>query len=193
MSAEKSVTQVKYLDRTANPSYFAQIASGITFVLISLSTLGVFSRGSIIAPIGLFTGILQIVAGIMEWSKGSTFATTIFLSLGFFWLTFASLLVFPKMGLADAPSTSLLTAFFGLWGFFALGMFIGALKAWRALQIIFISLAVLFFLLAIGTITGNSTVIIVSGYEGTLAGLFIMYAGIGGMLNTVYEKTIAPL
>ena len=80
MSAEKSVTQVKYLDRTANPSYFAQIASGITFVLISLSTLGIFSRGSVIAPIGLFTGILQIVAGIMEWSKGSTFATTIFLS-----------------------------------------------------------------------------------------------------------------
>ena len=55
----------------------------------------------------------------------------------------------PKMGSAEAANAHF-SACTGLWGVFTLFMFFGTLKANRALQFVFLSLTVLFALLAIG-------------------------------------------
>lgn len=44
-------------------------------------------------------------------------------------------------------------------------MFIATLKLKRGIQVIFISLAVLFFLLTAGEITGSTLITVVAGYE----------------------------
>ncbi len=61
----------------------------------------------------------------------------------------------PKMGLGGGgkrPFPRACTS--GLWGVFTLFMFFGTLKANRALQFVFLSLTVLFALLAIGHLGG---------------------------------------
>jgi hypothetical protein len=188
------VTQVKNLDVTANPAALGLTAFGITTVLLNLGNAGYFGLGSMILAMGIFYGGLgQIIAGIMEWKKNNTFGMTAFLSFGFFWLTLVTLLVLPKLGLADATSASGMAAYFAMWGLFTLVMVIGALKTTRALQVVLGLLTVLFFMLAIGEITGNATITQVAGYEGIITGLSAVYAGLAEVLNEMYKRTVAPL
>jgi hypothetical protein len=140
-----------------------------------------------------YGGLAQVIAGIMEWKKNNTFGMTAFLSFGLFWLSLVTLLVLPKLGLADATSATGMAAYFAMWGLFTLVMFIGALKTTRALQVVLGLLTVLFFLLAIGEITGNVTVVHVAGYEGVLTGFSAIYAGLAEVLNETYKRTVAPL
>jgi succinate-acetate transporter protein len=193
-SGEIDVTHVKNLDVTANPAALGLTAFGVTTVLLNLSNAGYFALGSAILAMGIFYGgLAQVIAGIMEWKKNNTFGMTAFLSFGLFWLSLVTLLVLPKLGLADATSATGLAAYFALWGLFTLIMFIGALKTTRALQVVLGLLTILFFLLALGEITGNTTITHVAGYEGILTGFAAVYAGLAQVLNEMYGKTVAPL
>jgi succinate-acetate transporter protein len=63
----------------------------------------------------------------------------------------------------------------------------------RALQVVFSSLTILFFLLAAEHATGNITIGKFAGYEGIFCGASAIYAGIANVLNEVYGKTVLPL
>ena len=85
----------------------------------------------------------------MEWKKNNTFfGTTAFTSYGLFWLSLVGLLFLPKLGLADATSKIAFAAYFFMWGLFTFVMFLGTLRINKALQFVFLSLTILFFLLA---------------------------------------------
>jgi len=187
-------TAVKNLDMTANPAPLGLLGFGMTTVLLNLHNVGFFALGSMILAMGIFYGgLAQVIAGIEEWKKNNTFGATAFTSYGLFWLTLVALLVLPKMGLADAPDKTSMAAYLAMWGIFTLVMFIGTLKANRALQAIFLTLAILFFLLALGDATGNGTITVIAGYEGILCGFLAVYAGLAQVLNEMYKKTVAPL
>ena len=189
-----SITLVENLDFTANPAPLGLLGFGMTTVLLNLHNAGFFAMGSMILAMGIFYGgLAQIIAGIEEWKKNNTFGATAFTSYGLFWMTLVALLVLPKMGLADASDKTAMAAYLAMWGVFTAIMFIGTLKANRALQFVFASLAILFFLLALGDITGNSTITVIAGYEGIICGFSAIYAGLAQVLNEMYKRTVAPL
>ena len=105
-----------------------------------------------------YGGLAQVIVGIMEFKKGNTFGTVAFTSYGLFWWSLVGLLLLPKVtfltGL-NAPTSSAMAAYFFMWGIFTFAMFFGTLKANRALQFVFMSLAILFFMLTIRELTGN--------------------------------------
>jgi len=190
----QTATAVKNLDMTANPAPLGLVAFGMTTVLLNLHNAGFFALGSMILAMGIFYGgLAQVIAGIEEWKKNNTFGATAFTSFGMFWLTLVALLVLPKLGLADASDKTAMAAYLALWGIFTLVMFVGTLKANRALQLVFGTLAILFFLLALGDATGNGTITVIAGYEGILCGFLAIYAGLAQVLNEMYKKTVAPL
>ena len=181
-------------DTTANPAPLGLLGFGMTTVLLNIHNAGIFPLGSMILAMGIFYGgIAQIIAGIEEWKKNNTFGATAFTSYGLFWLTLVALLVMPKLGWWDKTDNAGMVAYFIMWGIFTLIMFIGTLKLNRALQFVFLSLAILFFLLAIRDITGNSVIGIITGYEGIICGLSAIYAGLAQVLNEVYGKVVWPL
>jgi len=189
-----NITQVRNLDFTANPAPLGLLGFGMTTVLLNLHNAGFFALGSMILAMGIFYGgLAQVIAGIQEWKKNNTFGATAFTSYGLFWLSFAALLVLPKMGLAEASDKTAMAAYLALWGVFTAVMFIGTLKATRALQFVFGSLTILFFLLALGDITGNTTITMIAGYEGIICGFSAIYAGLAQVLNEMYQRTVAPL
>jgi len=190
----QTATAVKNLDTTANPAPLGLVAFGMTTVLLNLHNAGFFALGSMILAMGIFYGgLAQVIAGIEEWKKNNTFGATAFTSYGMFWLTLVALLVLPKLGLADASDKTAMAAYLAMWGIFTLVMFVGTLKANRALQLVFGTLAILFFLLALGDATGNGTITVIAGYEGILCGFLAIYAGLAQVLNEMYKKTVAPL
>ena len=80
-----------------------------------------------------------------------------------------------------------------VWGLFTLLMFFGTLRLSRALQFVFASLTILFFLLAIGEATESKQITQIAGYEGIICGLSAVYAGIAQVLNEIYKRTLLPL
>jgi uncharacterized protein len=192
---EAAITSINITkDTTANPAPLGLLGFGMTTVLLNLHNAGLYPLDSMILGMGLFFGgLAQIIAGIMEWRKGNTFGTTAFTSYGLFWMSLVALLVMPAIGWGKAPGDAAMTAYLFIWGLFTVVMFIGTLNINRALQLIFGTLAILFFLLALGDATQSSAVKLVAGIEGIICGLLAMYAGLAQVLNEVYGKTVAPL
>lgn len=185
-----SISQhIKILDTTANPAPLGLMGFGMTTVLLNLHNVGLFKLGSMILCMGIFYGgIAQILAGIMEWKKNNTFGTLAFISYGSFWLSLVGLLVFPKTGLAESTENSALVAYLVMWGLFTLVLFIGTLKLTKHLQVIFGSLALLFFLLALGDLTQNHIIKTIAGYEGIFCGCSAIYTALYQVLSELYKK-----
>ena len=189
-----SATNLKILDTTANPAPLGLLGFGLTTVLLNLHNAGFFDLDSMILAMGIFYGgIAQIIAGIMEWKKNNTFGTTAFTSYGLFWLSLAGLLILPQVGLAEPADSTAMGYYLFLWGLFTAVLFIATLKLNKVLQFVFASLAILFFLLAIGDWTGSATIRTIAGYEGVICGASAIYAGFAQVLNEVYGKTLLPI
>ena len=166
----------------------------MTTVLLNLHNAGYFDLNTMILAMGIFYGgLAQIIAGIMEWKKNNTFGATAFTSYGLFWLTLVGLIVLPKMALGTAASGTAMAAYLFMWGLFTLVMFIGTLKLNRALQLVFGSLTILFFLLALGEATGNASISTIAGFEGIICGFSAIYTGLAQVLNEVYGRIVAPI
>jgi succinate-acetate transporter protein len=188
--------------KLANPAPLGLLGFGMTTVLLNLHNAGFYPLNSMILAMGLvYGGLAQVIAGIMEYKKGNTFGMVAFSSYGLFWWSLVLLLVLPTFEIWDvsttsplqATSTTAMAAYFFMWGLFTLAMFFGTLKVSRALQFIFISLTILFFLLTARDLTGSTAIGIIAGYEGIVCGLSAVYTALAELLNEVYGKTVLPV
>jgi len=188
-----SVTQIK--DTTGNPAPLGLLGFGMTTVLLNLHNAGFYELNSMILAMGIcYGGTAQIVAGIMEWKKGNTFATTAFLSYGLFWFSLVTLIVMAKLGWASPSNDTAMAAYLAMWGLFTAVMFIATLRLNRALQVVFATLAILFFLLAIADYNNASAGFKhFTGYEGIFCGFSAIYAGLAQVLNEIFGKSVLPL
>ena len=144
----ESTTQIK--DTTANPAPLGLLGFGMTTVLLNFHNAGFYELNSMILAMGIcYGGIAQIIAGMMEWKKGNTFATTAFISYGFFWLSLVALILLPKTTFISPAFTAADDMAFGtylaMWGLFTAVMFVGTFRLNRALQFVFGLLTILFF------------------------------------------------
>ena len=188
------IQEIIQKDLTANPAPLGLLGFGMTTVLLNLHNTGLFSIGTMILAMGIFYGgSAQIIAGIMEYKKGNTFATTAFTSFGFFWLSLVALILMPKFGIGHAPENSAMVAYLVMWGIFTGGLFIATLKLSKSLRFIFASLTLLFFLLALGDATHSTMIKHIAGYEGIICGASAIYAGLAQVINEVYERDVLPL
>jgi succinate-acetate transporter protein len=182
-------------DTTGNPAPLGLLGFGMTTVLLNLHNAGFFELNAMILAMGVcYGGIAQVIAGIMEWRKGNTFATTAFISYGLFWLSLVTMIVMTKLGWATASNEKAMAAYLFMWGLFTLVMFIGTLRLSRALQVVFATLALLFFLLAYGDFANASAGFKqFTGWEGIFCGFSAIYTGLAQVLNELYGKVILPL
>lgn len=192
MSPEQNPVIIK--DTNANPGPLGLFGFGMTTVLLNLHNAGCFEMNSMILAMGLcYGGSAQIIAGILEYRKGNTFGMTAFISYGFFWISLVALIYMAKWGWIGAASGPAMVAYLVMWGIFTLLLFFGTLKINRALQLVFATLVVLFFLLAIAHSNGSESLEHIAGYEGILCGALAIYTGAAGLLNEVYKKTVLPV
>ncbi len=189
-----SITQ-----KLANPAPLGLLGFGLTTVLLNLHNAGVFPLDTMILAMGIaFGGLAQIIVGVMEYQKGNTFGMVAFSSYGFFWWSLVLLLVLPKVSFLvpgfAAPNDASMAAYFFMWGIFTFAMFFGTLKANRALQFVFGSLFVLFFMLMTRELLGNPTWFnTITGIEGVICGASAVYLGLAEVLNEAHNKTVLPI
>ncbi|NLP31229.1 MAG: acetate uptake transporter [Clostridiales bacterium] len=177
----------------ANPSPLGLLGFGMTTVLLNLHNADIIPLSIVTVAMGFaLGGAAQIIAGIMEFKKNNVFGATAFTSYGFFWWSLIIIWINPFEKIAAADKISM-GFYLLLWGIFTLLMFIGTWKINRSLQVVFLTLTVLFFLLAIGDFTGNHLINLIAGWVGIICGLSAIYTGLAQVINNEYGKEILPL
>ena len=177
----------------ANPAPLGLMGFGMTTVLLNIHNAGFFALGTMILAMGIFYGgLAQIIAGILEYKKGNTFGVTAFSSYGLFWLTLVGLLIIPEFTSFKGPGDTAMGAYLFMWGLFTFMMFISTLKKPKALQFVFITLTILFWMLALGHFV-DPAITQLAGFEGIICGLSAIYLAMAEVINETYGKTILPI
>ena len=179
--------------KLANPGPLGLMGFGMTTVLLNLHNAGFFPTTSIILAMGIFYGgMAQVVAGILEYGKGNTFGTVAFTSYGFFWMSLVAIWVLPVLGWSPAPSEAFMGWYLLLWGIFTLFMFLGTFKGSPVLRFVFLSLTVLFFLLALRDFLGSHAIGTLAGYVGLICGASAMYLSMAEVLHEQHGRKFLP-
>lgn len=177
----------------ANPAPLGLLGFGMTTILLNLHNADLIGLSVVIVAMGFaLGGAAQIIAGIMEFKKNNTFGATAFTAYGFFWWSLILIWMNPSGQIAPADAVSM-GWYLLLWGVFTLLMFVATLKLNKGLQVVFFSLAILFFLLAAGDFTGNTTLTRIGGYVGIFCGASAMYCSLAQVINEVYGTTKLPV
>ncbi len=185
---------MKIIDNTANPAPLGLMGFGMTTVLLNVHNAGFTSLDTMILAMGIFYGgLAQVIAGIFEWKKNNTFGTTAFTSYGLFWLSLVFLLLMNEWGWWQGSTGGAMAVYLFMWGLFTFFMFIATLKLTRALQVVFATLTILFWLLALGDASGSAAITRIAGYEGIICGFSAIYAAMAQVWNEYYGKTVLPL
>ncbi len=191
MKNDVNLTTVNIVDNSSNPAPLGLIGFGLTTILLNLHNAGFFPVNSMIMGMGIFVGgLAQVIAGILESQKKNTFGTTAFTLYGFFWMSLVATWVLPELDGVQSATPYAMAFYLLFWGLFTLGMFFGTLKLSVGLQVVFGSLALLFFLLAIADFSGDESIKIIAGYEGIFCGLSALYLAIAQVLNEIYGKEV---
>lgn len=187
MSTEKRASTI------ANPAPLGLLGFGMTTLLLNLHNAGLVQLSIVIVAMGFaLGGAAQIIAGIMEFFKNNTFGATAFTAYGFFWWSLILIWMNPFEGIAAADMTSM-GWYLLVWGVFTLLMFVGTLRLNRGLQVVFLSLTALFFLLSAGDFTGNTAITVIGGWVGIFCGASAIYCSLAQVINEVYGEVKLPV
>lgn len=190
----ENLQNVRIADTTANPAPLGLMAFGLTTLLLNIHNAGFFPMDTMIMAMGIFYGgLAQVIVGIMEWKKNNTFGTTAFTSYGFFWIALVALMILPKLGVGNAPSTTSMGYFLAVWGLFSFCLWIATFKTNKALTVTFTLLILLFGLLTLRDFSGSESVGISAGWVGIFCALAAMYTAFAQILNEMWGKTVLPI
>ena len=181
----------------ANPAPLGLIGFGLTTVLLSLVNVHLLPKAgeAVVIPMALaYGGLIQLMAGAMEFRTGNTFGVVAFTSYGAFWWWFAILLLFAHNGIVNigAAGPTIGVALI-LWGCFTFYMWIGTFRLNKALWFVFFTLWITFFLLGVGDALGLKTLSTIGGGVGVLCGASAMYASFALVTNFCFKRDIMPL
>lgn len=183
--------------KAANPAALGLVGFGLTTVLLSLVNAHALPEGgeSVVIPMALaYGGLIQLIAGTLEFKTGNTFGMVAFLSYGAFWWWFAILLLLAGNGIIDlSDSGATVGVALILWGVFTFYMWIATFRLNRALWLIFLTLWITFFLLGIGDATGVSALGTWGGYIGIICGGLAMYTSFAEVTNATFGSEVIPV
>lgn len=183
--------------KLANPGPLGLVGFGLTTVILSLVNAGVLPAGGeqVVLPMALaYGGLIQLIAGILEFRVGNTFGTVAFLSYGAFWWWFALLVMFGSHGVLDLShaGSTIGVALIG-WGVFTFYMWIVTFHLTKALWWVFLTLWVTFFLLGFGSVFGVHGLHVAGGWLGVVCGLLAMYTSFALVTNETVGRAVIPV
>ena len=183
-----------------DPAPLGLAGFGITTLLLSLINAQVLpaSVTALVLSLALpFGGLCQLLAGMWAYKRGNTFAGTAFSAYGAFWISFYLFaVVFVPMAITDKATATDIGNFKGwflfAWGLFTLYMFVASLAGARAIQLVFLLLAVTFFVLAIAAWATSDGINQIGGVIGILTAAAAIYASFADVTNANFKRKVLP-
>jgi succinate-acetate transporter protein len=124
-------------ENIANPTTLGLFGFGVTTVLLSLANLGILDLSIVIIAVAIVLGgFAEIIAGVLEFKLGNTFAGTVFVAFGLFWLSLVLILLLPQLGAVKAADPVGIGVYLLIFAIFSLLLFINTLKSILTMKIL---------------------------------------------------------
>jgi succinate-acetate transporter protein len=196
----------------ADPGPLGLAAFAATTFMLSMVNAGLVGTktapgGSLLPMIaGLalaYGGIAQLLAGLWEFRTGNTFGAVAFCSYGAFWISFFLIVQLGVPGVVEQKGGGVLFSGLSLylytWGIFTAYMFVASLRTTGAIALVFLLLAITYFILGIGnaSLAGTSNVtngtIKLGGYLGIATAIAAWYASFAAVVNSTFGRVMMPV
>ncbi len=192
----------------ADPAPLGLSAFALTTFVFSLVNAGIIQQGpdpgqqivNLFLPLALiYGGLAQLVAGILEFRTGNTFALAAFGSYGAFWISLAIMNLMARQGIiAETRLAEAQGWFFLGWAIFTAIMLIGTFGLNVGLVAVFVLLLSTFILLTIGDLMGGHEGpgriwVIIGGFVGIVTALAAWYVAAADVINDTMGRQVLPL
>jgi succinate-acetate transporter protein len=180
--------------KIANPTALGLFGFGVTTVLLSLANMGVLDLTmAIIAVAIVLGGFAEIIAGLFELNLGNTFAGTVFVSFGLFWLSLVMILLLPEIAGVKVADPVGIGVYLLLFALYSLLLFIDTTKGILTLKALLLLVFFLFLTLGLGYVLGMAILITLGGIIGVIAGLLGIYMCCGMIINEDWGEEVCKL
>jgi succinate-acetate transporter protein len=180
----------------ADPGPLGLAAFALTTFVLSMFNAGLVSKAGEPVVLGIalaYGGIAQILAGMWEFRTGNTFGAVAFTSFGAFWISFWALVTFFAGEIPAEHAGAAIGLYLIAWGIFTTYMFVASLRTTAAIAVVFILLAVTFFLLGIGEAGEHEGLTEVGGWFGIATAAAAWYASFAAVTNSTFGRTVLPV
>jgi succinate-acetate transporter protein len=180
----------------ANPAPLGLAAFGVTTTVLSVVNAGLLSADAVSAVVPLafaFGGVVQFLAGMLEFRNGNTFGTVAFTSYGAFWWWYALLSWAVGAGWMKQPGADGVGVALLAWGLFTFYMWIATFRLNTTLWIVFLLAWVTIFLLAGGALGLGTPLTKWGGWSGLFCGLGAQYGSFAEIMNATCGKVVISL
>lgn len=180
----------------ADPGPLGLAAFALTTFVLSMFNAGLVGAGGEPVVFGLalaYGGAAQVLAGMWEFRSGNTFGATAFTSYGAFWLSFWAFVTFFAKDVPEANAGAAVGLYLISWGIFTAYMWIASLRTTMAVNVVFLLLAITFFVLGIGDAAANETITKLGGYVGLVTAAAAWYASFAGVTNSTFGRVVIPV
>ena len=175
-----------------NPTPLGLCAFALTTFVLSMYNAGAgvpvtVSHGAVMGLALFYGGLIQLLAGLLEFRVGNNFAALAFCSYGGFWLGLASLYINAFSFLSNIDPADVdksLGVFFLAWMIFTAAMFVASLRTNLALVALFFFLTITFMLLTASKFQqSNLNLQRAAGAFGILTASIAWYAAFASLLK----------
>jgi len=180
----------------ADPAPLGLAAFALTTFVLSMFNAGLVDAKGEPIVLGLalaYGGAAQLLAGMWEFRKGNTFGATAFSSYGAFWISFWAYVAFFAKGIPEANRGTAAGLYLIAWGIFTTYMWVASLRTTAAVNLVFLLLAITFFVLGIGDAVGNDTISKLGGWLGLATAVAAWYASFAGVTNFTFGREVLPV
>ncbi len=179
-----------------NSAPLGMLALGVTTFMLSMINADVFSTAVQPVVVGvalMFGGITQMIASIIQFRTGNTFAGVIFGGFSAFYL---SLFAIAQWFLKAVPAAEVGHAY-GLFlygfGIFAAVVFLASFRS-NVVVVLMLALTVLTLLfLGLGYYGAHTTLIHWGGYFGLGVTACLIYGALAGLFEIAYGRVVLPV
>jgi succinate-acetate transporter protein len=180
----------------ADPAPLGLAAFALTTFVLSMFNAGLVDAKGEPIVLGLalaYGGLAQLLAGMWEFTKGNTFGATAFSSYGAFWISFWAYVTFFAAKIPEANRGSAAGLYLIAWGIFTTYMWVASLRTTAAVNLVFLLLAITFFVLGIGDAIGNDTISKFGGWIGLATAVAAWYASFAVVTNFTFGRELLPV
>ncbi len=180
----------------ADPGPLGLAAFAMTTFVLSMFNADLVSRSGESVTLALalaYGGIAQVLAGMWEFRTGNTFGAVAFTSYGAFWISFWAFDQFYASSIPAADIGHAVGLYLIAWGVFTTYMFIASLRTTAAIALVFVLLAVTYFVLGIGEAHASNSLVKIGGWFGLATAVAAWYASFAAVTNSTFGRIVLPV
>ncbi len=179
-----------------NSAPLALAAFAVTTFMLSMVNAEFIAKGVEPAVFGvalMFGGLTQLLAGLIQFRTGNTFAGVLFSGFGAFWLSLFAIAEFFLTAIPASQVGHALGLFLYAFGFFVISMTIASFRTNGVVVAALLLVIGALFALAAGNYGAHTGLVHWGGYLGLGAAALAMYLSCAETCEATYGRSILPV